>query len=256
MKRWKKILLCLLAVFILIIGALAVWQRNNISAFFLYLQNSPDKISDMVQEKREEAAQVLSKYDGITVSDLTPEQESAIMNGQMTVEEAIAAIGAGDEDEETAQEGKGSDEKSASGAENSEKKPVAGAGNSEKKPAATSQNDNQESAIINRYLKKVYAIKAEFLGRLAGIKESAASKFYALPEEEHTESRKKSIMADHVMQCYELENRCDVEINSVLASLKSELESIGASTQIVSEIRAAYENEKSVKKAYYLSLLS
>lgn len=245
MKRWKKIVLWVLAVLILVIGALAIWQRNNINAFFLYLQNSPDQISEMVKEKREEAAQVLRKYDGITVSDLTPEQESAIMNGQMTVDEAIAAIGAQDDAEEGATHGNGNQGGSSStGAE------------SGSKPASSNQSGNQESTIINRYMKKIYAIKAKFLGKLAGVKESAASEFYALPAEKRTESMKRSIMTDRVMRCYELENSCDVEINSVLASLKSELESIGASTEIVSEIRAAYENEKSVKKAYYLSLLS
>ena len=92
------------------------------------------------------------------------------------------------------------------------------------------------------------------MGKLGNIKEEAQAEFYKFPMEERTQANKTAVITDKLIECYELENQCDIKIESLLGGLESELKQIGSDTAIVDEIRAAYKEEKSVKKAYYMSL--
>lgn len=248
MKRWKKVILIILLTILVLIAAFAVWQRENLKALFIYLRSSKADISVQLTENRDHTQEVLSKYGDITVRDFTPEEEAAIINGTLSIEDALAKIN---------KENAGSS--SFSKTQNSQPS----APEKSDKPATTpngiqknSKPDVTESAIVNTYLGKIYGIKAKFLGKLSGVKSSAKNDFYALPSEKRTSANKKAIIADHVMRCYELENECDAQIETLLSQMKDELVKIGASTSIIGEIRSTYQNEKSIKKAYYLSMLS
>ena len=225
MKLWKKIVLAILAFIIAAVAFITVWQWENISALYLLTTNSGEEISQMAQDAHKTKEEVLSQYEGITVTDLTPEQENAIISGEMTAEEAVKEIEKSDTTENKPQK--------------QESKPV-----------------DKKTEIVNKYLKQIYALKAEFLGKLANLKDEAQAEFYKFPMEERTKKNKIAVMTDKVIDCYELENQCDIKIEALLKELKTELEKIGADTAIVAEIRKAYKEEKSVKKAYYIKLAS
>ena len=224
MKLWKKIVLIVLALIIAAVAFVTVWQWENISALYLLATNSDEEISQMAQEAHKTKEDVLSQYEGITVTDLTPEQENAIMTGEMTVEDAVKEI---DETAETKEDNP----------QKQQPKPV-----------------DKKTEIVNRYLKQIYALKAEFLGKLSNLKDEAQAEFYKFPMEERTKKNKISVMTNKVIDCYELENQCDIKIEALLKDLKRELDAIKADTAVVSEIRKAYKEEKSVKKAYYIKL--
>lgn len=227
MKTWKKVVLGIVLTLVIAISAIVIWQWENISALYIFITSSGEEITQMAQESHQTKEEVLSKYDGITVSDLTPEQENAIISGEMTVEEAVETIEKSDKKEQTA-----------------------------KPQTAQKPTVSKETEIVNRYLKQIYALKAEFLGKLSNIKDEAQAEFYKHPMEERTQANKTKAITDKVIECYELENQCDIKIDKLLKSLKSELQAIGADTSIVEEIRKAYKDEKSVKKAYYIKLAS
>ena len=230
MKKTKRILLGVIIAVLLAVLGICIWQWENINAFLLYTKYSEEELASVLQEKRDQATQVLEKYEGITAIDLTVEQEEALIDGKISADEIIAELNTTKSESENI-------EKSAEGKSDSD---IAA----------------KESEIINRYLYRIYEIKAEFLGKLSVIKDDAVKAYIALPKDKRTRESKLGIVADRILECYELENSCDIEIEKVLTSLKAELMGIGADTSIVSEIREAYKNEKSTKKAYYLSKLS
>ena len=48
----------------------------------------------------------------------------------------------------------------------------------------------------------------------------------------------------------------DAQVAAILNELKTQLQAANADTSIIGKIREAYENEKTLKKAYYMKLLS
>ncbi len=220
MKLWKKIVLAIVAIILAAVVAVTIWQWENISALYILATNSSEQIEQMTQDKHREKEEVLGKYDGITVQDLTPEQESAIISGEMTVEEAVKEI---------------------------EKTP-------EKQTKPQTPVVDKESEIVNRYLKQIYTLKAEFLGKLANLKDEAQAEFYKYPMKERTKANKTKVITDKIIECYELENSCDIAIDKLLKNMSAELKAVGGDLTIISEIRTTYKEEKSTKKAYYMKL--
>lgn len=51
-----------------------------------------------------------------------------------------------------------------------------------------------------------------------------------------------------------LESACDANVNAVISELKSILSAAGRDMSLVSSIQTAYNNEKQLKKAYYINM--
>ena len=141
MKLWKKIVLIILALILAATAVVVIWQWENISALYLYATSSGDDIKTMVNEANTTKEEVIGKYDEITVSDLTPEQEGAIISGEKTAEEVVA--------------------------ENEEKDNAAKA---EKDKAQGAKPADKRTEIVNRYLKQIYAVGGIFgkIGKYKG----------------------------------------------------------------------------------------
>ena len=230
MKLWKKITLGIVSVILLAVISLTVWQWDNINALYLYAKTSGEEIQQLTNDTAKKKEELLEKYEGIPVTDLTPEQEKAVMNGEMTIEDAVGEI-----------------EKSAA----SINTPTTSVNTASKAPTIS-----RETEIVNSYLKQIYAIKAEFLAKLSKIKDDAETEFYKYPMEERTLAKKTEVITDKIIDCYELENACDIKIEALLKEMKAELNKIGGDTSVIAEIRNAYKEEKKVKKAYYIQLAS
>lgn len=241
MKKYQKILLASLSVIVLITGGLCLWQRDNIKALYLYLTQDGTALSQSLTDSKVKTEDQL-KREGVTVPDLTPEQETALINGTLTPADVIAAIeasfsGKGDEPESPTEAGTPSAQQPA--------------GNPTEKPAEKSK----AAEITNRYVAKLYGHKAQFLGTLGGLFASAKAEYLALPAEQRTAGAKRSIAMGYAIQGAELEAQCDRLVSGTLNELSAQLSAIGADTSIVATLKSAYSSEKAAKKAYYLSLM-
>ena len=63
-------------------------------------------------------------------------------------------------------------------------------------------------------------------------------------------------MSKYLGKAGSLEGEADAKVEDLLSELKTELEAIGANPSIVDTMRSSYENEKTLKKSYYLSLFN
>jgi len=214
-----KVVVILLAVVMVAAAGLAVWQWENIQALRLYRHHSREDLAAMATELKAEKAQVLASYGQLSAQDLTPEEEAAVISGELSVEKALAIIGGPD---------------TSTGLDVTVSEPT---------------------QILDYYLAQIYALKAEFLGRLGALYSQALEDWAALPPGERNEGSKKSFALDYTIQAYNLEGECDARIEHLLAALAADLKSINADTSVIDRIRAAYKEEKSIQKAYYLSLL-
>jgi len=251
MKTWKKIVLAMLAVILIAVVGIVIWQWENISALYIYTSKTETELTQMAEANHENNENIIGKYDGITVKDISPEMERSLVQGEITVEEAIETItgnssGANQPDSNTETVPGNGQESAPSDAPTQQQSTQ---NSTQEQPV-----EDKETQIINKYLEKIYIVKANFLGKTGQLAQEAKDEFYKFPLKERTKANKTATILSKLNECYSLESACDAEIESLLGQLAAELSQIGADTSVVDDIRAAYENDKSVKKAYYMQI--
>ena len=75
MKKWVKVLICVLAILLVTVSALAIWQRNNISAVFKMLTSDKEQIAQEMNENKEQLEKELQEKYPSVIDDITAEQE-------------------------------------------------------------------------------------------------------------------------------------------------------------------------------------
>ena len=218
---------------LLIIGGAAVWkQKGNIQAVYEGMSYNQEELAHQIQSTKEEVDKVLEKYDLQHIRRLTPEEESQVKKGEISIEEAMERmIPVGD------------------------KEVLA----TEKVEAVVEKPQvipKQESDIVKTYTAKMYELQAKYLGLLGGLEASGIQALKAIPSDQRTVKKMMNIGMPFVQKGLALESQCDGEVENVLHNLKKELVAIGAEYDIVETMRQAYYTEKRLKKAYYLSLIS
>ena len=228
MKRWKKILLAVLAALVLLLGGLCLWQWNNIQALYAFLTQDSEQIARDLEQKREEHHQAIADAIGeLTIQAPTTEQSDAILSGAVTPEQVKEELGI------TAQLEKTEPAQRPQGGE-------------EEVPAATVQE------LLQSCVAELYACKVDIMGTLSVLKKEALDEWFAIPEEERTDTRLKEIGLAGLRKCYDLEAVTDGQVREILGRYKTQLEEIHADTVILDELWDYYTDEKTAEKAYYL----
>jgi hypothetical protein len=244
-KKGNKILGIVLKLFVaLIILALAallvlyLWQKDNINAVVNASKYTSQELKTQIEDSREEVQTVLDEYDVTQIRDLTPEEELELCKGNMTAEEAVAII-------------MGSDGDTDGDGDNIQQD---GTAYNKSDSARKSSETDPKSAIVQKYVAQLYSLKANYMGQLGTLAQGAKAQYEADKQAYGKTKAVENAVAANLSKAASLESQCDKEVESLLSSLKSELEAIGADTSIVETMRTQYQNEKSLKKSYYLSL--
>ena len=101
----------------------------------------------------------------------------------------------------------------------------------------------------------MYVLKSNFESRLGALYEQAKQDYISVPNSQRS-ARKTEVVKKVYSQAVALENECDAQVEAVLKELDSILKQSGGDRSIVSKIRQSYNDEKSLKKAYYLNLFN
>ncbi len=222
MKKWKIVLLSVLGVLLLSATALSIWQFDNIRAVIKGFTVDSEQIAQEMNQNKKNLEDELKKQNIEVVSDFTAEEEKQIIKGELTVEKAIEAL-------------------------NVKYK--------ETKKENTYTSDSAANQLIGEKTVELYSLKAYYLGQLGQMEKTVKSEYAALPVEKKNLIGKKDIVNRHMSTALGLMNQCDAKVAEILAELESGLKSLNADTSIIQTIQQAYETEKNLKKAYYLSLL-
>lgn len=255
-KRHKshKVLICILLIIIIlaiISAAMYIWQKNNIDAVISAAKYSEDDIQQQIVDSKQDVETELEQHDIVGLRDFTFEEEEQIRKGQLSVEDAMARImeesgvadnGAAASVDNSSNLGNNiTEDNKGNNAQNSVKSSSAG-GSAEGSTAA-----NEEKAILTEYAQKLYLLKATYLGRIGNLIDQAKA-------DHKNGMSNKELVSKYLGTAASLEGEADSQVNALLSELTQKLNSIGADTSIVNTMRSAYENEKSLKKSYYLSL--
>ena len=227
----KKILFGVLGVLIIVLGILIVWQRNNIHAVQMAMTMDRESIEQKLEENEQTLKQTMQQYH-LQDYAFSTEEIAALANGDMTSEEAIAKLTSGTSDSNL------DDPSSSSTSQPSNANP-------EPDSSATAQDQIQQQVA------KMYVLQATFEGKLEQIVQQAIAEYSA----NAGEVSKQEIVSKHLDEISFLENECDAQVNTVIATLKPLLKETGQNNDLINKIQQTYSNEKSLKKAYYMNQL-
>ncbi|MBQ2890759.1 MAG: hypothetical protein IJE44_03830 [Clostridia bacterium] len=227
-KTGKKVVLGIIGVILIGIIVLVAWRWNDIKAAYYFISNpTSETITEKIEKTKEEREKAVSEYIEGTVRDFTEEEEKKITSGELTVEEATEII---------KQE-----------FENSVAKPEG---------ETPKEKDKQEiDAFIAENIIQLYSYKAYYLGQLGQIEKAALADYRALPKKDRTLVSKQSIIDKYIGTANALLIECDGKVNGIIKKLEKKLVENKMDTSIVKQISKSYEEEKALKKAYYISLL-
>ena len=212
-KKWKKILLIILAVLAAGLIALYIWQGENIRAVFKALTTDPAVLASNLEALRNEHHKNIEDSMNITlpVKPVSADQSNDLLNGKKTPEEVKQEMGI---------------------------------------TPGQSQASTKED-IVSQCVAELYAYKADVMGYLGGLKQSAIDQWNALPAGERTTAKKSEIMMNGVSQCYEYEVVVDGRVEQILDVYRIKMKAIGEDTQPIDILWNYYCDEKEAEKAYY-----
>ena len=274
MKSWKKALVAMGISVCVALTGVSIWQRENIQAMWEGLNYNEDELKTQMEASKGKIQDVLEDYGIEGIRDLTVEEEEQLMKGQLTVEDVLALI-TNKEGEPTSEEKEALAEKYELDSPVSSKENTSGVSNAEagttssgtpngSTAGVTSSTGSASSAestkvqtkqIVEKYVQKMYVLQATFLGELGKIEARARAVYASLPKEERNLSTAQKLAPAFINQGLALESSCDSQVNAILNDFERELKKAGASTEIVSSMREAYQTQKRLKKAYYLSAI-
>lgn len=191
------------------------------------IKYSDEDIQQQIDTSKKDVESELEKYNISGLRDFTFEEEEAIRKGQLTVEEAVEKILSESINKQTSVE--------ESGSQNMGKE--------------KNVSSDDSTSIVSEYTVKLYSLKAEYLGQIGNLIDQAKTDY-------KNGMSAGSLMSKYLGRAASLEKEADSEVEALLSELKGKLEAVGADTSIINTMRNSYENEKTLKKSYYLSLFN
>ena len=246
MKKLLKALCILLVVILLGLGSLAIWQKDNLVSYVNSKIYSQDELTAQISDKKEEIASIVNSYTDVKIRDFTAEEEKQILRGEVTPDEVFAKIlKESGIDYEQWKASNDANNSSEPGDEN----PV------EQSPAPQNEtNENSADQIINQYVPKMYNLKAQYLGKLSGLRSEVISYYNSLPKESHNSAGKEAAASKFLGEFSSLEAECDSKVYDLLNSFEAQLKSVNGDLSIINSMKKAYADEKNLTKAYYINL--
>ena len=262
-KKRKRIIVCSVIGIIIIgiaAGALALynWQKNNIAALRYAAGYSADEIADQIENTDKQIQERISEVAGTFMRPLTEEESQLLANGEITQDEAVALITgkttleeiqSGEyipkEEQGTSDDGGGEYGKmpptSGAAPNTTQSKDVSAEGHN-----TASENGGGGSQDIGSTLAKIYALEGEFSASIDSLISQAMDDY------------KNSVSVSELIGTYSglassMEGECDSRMESLLGELEAKLDASGGDKSVIGEIRAAYDNKKSLKKAELMS---
>lgn len=232
MKKAFKIIGIILLVFIVAVGVLAVWQRGNLTSIITSTKYSKEEIAEKINDNKKKTDEMIKSYSDSTIRDLSHEEEEKIRCGEITAEEVISKILS----ESTANASKVVDFADSA------------KGNTELVDSSVDLN-----AVINEHVTRMYTLKAIYIGKLGDLERRATNDYKALPKAKRGSGGQQTIISKYIGEAAGLESECDNAVNQVLDSLQKGLKSNNGDLELIKTMRKSYEEEKVLKKSYYLN---
>ena len=254
MKKAGKIALAVAGV-VLVAGAVTVAvQWNNIKAVAYMMTMDTGTLSQRAEENRKTLDKAMEDYQ-IPSYTFSEEEMSQLASGELSEEEAAARIlgenGGTTAEPEPSQSGAPSQEPSPSQSTPPSQSPSA---SQSAQPAQSADQGGETSAQdaeaeLRQLVATMYVLQATYEGKLEAIVQEAIDEYTA---GEHTSENRTRIVYSKYDALTKLEQECDQKVADIVSRMRELLKATGQSESLADEVQKTYEEEKSLKKAYYI----
>lgn len=258
MRKRRKIVLGVVVVILVSVIGLLRLQWNNVQALAYLVSLDREGLQGKIEENEKNLQGAMSLI-GVESFEVSPDQLEQLKNGAMNAEEiANQVLQERKPAEEPAGETIGEADVPTSTAPGGTS-PSTSAPKPDK-PASSQDSDKRTQEQIDNELSvqvaTMYVLKARFVSQLEDIVNSAKADFLALPEDQRTAKSKKDIVYSYVSQLTQLEKECDTQVAAVVDKVRGLLAESGRDLSLADQIQETYEQEKSLKKAFYINELN
>lgn len=246
MKKAGKIALAVVGV-VLVAGAITVAvQWNNIKALNYMMTMDTGTLSQRAEENRETLEKAMEDYQ-IPAYTFSEEEMAQLASGELSEEEAASRLlgqsGSGETGTTEGPEASQSQEPSQAPSASQSAAPSQSASQS-------GDNATQEAeAELRQLVATMYVLQATYEGKLEAIVQEAIDEYTA---GEHTSENRTKIVYSKYDALTKLEKECDQKVANIVARMRELLKATGQSESLADEVQKTYEEEKSLKKAYYI----
>ena len=108
---------------------------------------------------------------------------------------------------------------------------------------------------LSALIAKVYVLREEYTMALDDMYNAAKADYKALPKEKRTKRALMDLAGSYLDRASALEAQCDDQMDEIGAAMEALIRANGGDMTLVDRVVYAYANEKSLKKAWYMSEL-
>lgn len=264
--RRGKVLPVVLLVLVILIAALLVWQRNNIKALISFITYSQEELEDQMSTNDQAIQDAVNAVPGLDIGDVTEEDRQALRDGTLTLDELLEKLtDAAGEGKPVVDPAPASSETPAAGptdpptaaptAQPTAAPTVQPSASPTAKPTKPVQPDEDYEQKLNELIARAYVLREEFSLEMDRMQEEALAELVAIPLEQRTSSRVAPLVQKYLKRGMALEEECDREMDIIVSEMEQLLRKNGQDLSVVNTIKYTYANEKSLKKAWYMSKL-
>ncbi|MBE7020482.1 MAG: hypothetical protein E7411_03490 [Ruminococcaceae bacterium] len=253
MSKKKKIILCIVVVLIFALLAGAWLCRDLIKVVFSGVTETPEQLQQKKEELDNKQKEALESAGVENIRPLDEMEKEALDKGDITKDEAIEIITGKttmDEIKQNKESGTTSDKPSDKPANKPSDKPADKP--SDKPEEQQKPQENPVNEEVARIIGEVYVLEATFTSQLRALEVWAINEYVSVTKEQKP-AKKKELAAIGFPKLAALEKECDSKVNALLSELTTVLKNAGQSTELVKQIRDAYEEKKIVTKSHYIS---
>lgn len=235
-KTARTVLLIVLAVLVLAVGLLAWRFRKEIQAFTISRQYSTAELEGQLADNDQTIRDAVEASSDVTVRAPTEEEREALRDGSLSQEELIGRL---------------TGESAAGSSDSAPETAAPGEQPAEQAPTEPPEYQKQLSALIAQ----VYVLREEYLAALDNMETSAKADYRALSDSQRTAGKLASLVSDYIGRATRLEKECDGKMDAIIAQMETLIQANNGDMSLTDTVFNTYVNEKSLKKAWYMSRL-
>lgn len=264
-KRRKAGWILLASLLVLVIAGVALWrwQKNNIDTLVQFSQYSQEELEEKLNENDQKVQEILdAALEAAREVDRTEMAQRPEVDH--TQEELIVPplTKPAAPSQETPEEMEALLEERPAEVPEQELPPAAQSPSSEPQtpapstqPTPASPNELSYETQLQEIVDRVYALREEYLLALDTLQAMAIEDYLAIPVENRNASGLASFVADYIGRATDLEKECDGKMDKLLLELDTLLRTYDQNQELVDAVKYTYAQEKSLKKAWYMSEL-
>lgn len=241
----KKIVCGVLLAAVIGVGALTVWQWNNISAALSFARFSQEELEEKLAANDQTIKDAVAKAPQVTIREVTEEERSALRDGTLTQEELVQSL---IQQPETKPEAKPDGQPPSQ----STRKPA------QQPPASSAQPEPEQSEYekqVNALIAEVFVLREEFLIKLDELQAAAIADYKAIPADQRTTKAITGLVSGYLAKGLDMEKQCDAQIKEIVLKLDQLVHENGGDETLAQTVYDTYLEEKSLKKAWYMAEL-